>query len=97
MRDILKCTVFFISKTIEQNKDKIVQLNDKKNQPKSNIYNCFIVKSQQLNHLHNSSPVDLSLTFNAGFNSLIYNALLITFIIIEDFKIVLPDMDMFLQ
>ena len=79
MCNILKCTVFFIFKTIEQNKDKIVQSNDKKNQSKSNIYNSFTVKSQQLSHLYNSSPVDLSLTFNVGFNSLIDNASLIFF------------------
>ena len=49
----------------------------KKRQSKSNLYNCFIVKSQQLNQLYNSSRIDFSLTFNVGFNVLIYSASLI--------------------
>ena len=49
----------------------------KKNQSKSNLYNCLIVKSQQLNQLYNSSLIDFSLTFNVGFNVLIYSASLI--------------------
>ena len=49
----------------------------KKNQSKSNLYNCLIVKSQQLNQLYNSSLIDFSLTFNVGFNALIYSASLI--------------------
>ena len=49
----------------------------KKNQSKSNLYNYLIVKSQQLNQLYNSSLIDFSLTFNVGFNVLIYSASLI--------------------
>ena len=45
-----------------------------KNKSKPNLYNCLIVKSQQLNQLHNSSLIDFSLTFNVGFNGLIYSA-----------------------
>ena len=47
----------------------------KKNQSKSNLYNCLIVKS--LNQLYNSSLIDFPLTFNVGFNALIYSASLI--------------------
>ena len=49
----------------------------KKNQSKSNLYNCLIVKSQQLNQLYNSSLIDFPLTFNVGFSVLIYSASLI--------------------
>ena len=46
-----KTLKLLIFKTIARNKDKMVILNDKKNQPKSNLHNHLIAKSQQLNHL----------------------------------------------
>ena len=52
----------------------------KKIQTKSNLYDCLIVKSQQLNPLYNSSLIDFSLTLN-------YTTFMIT---IEDFKIIFP-------
>ena len=46
----------------------------KKNQSKTNLYNCLIVKSQQPNQLYNSSLIVFSLTFKVGFNVLIHSA-----------------------
>ena len=45
----------------------------KKNQSKSNLYNCLIVKSQQLYQLYNSSLTDFSLTFSVAFDVLMYS------------------------
>ena len=39
-------------------------LMTKNSQSKSNLHNCLIAKSQQLNQLYNSSLIDFSLTFN---------------------------------
>ena len=61
---------------------KMVYLSDKENQSKSNLYNCLIVKSQQLNQLYNASLIDSSLTFNVGFNVLIKSASLIFLLIL---------------
>ena len=52
----------------------------KKSQSKSNLYDCLIVKSQQLNPLYNLSLIDFSLTLN-------YTTFMIT---IEDIQIIFP-------
>ena len=45
----------------------------------SELVNYLIAKSQQLNSLYNSSPVDFSLIFSVDFNALTYIASLIYF------------------
>ena len=60
----------------------MVQLNDREDQSKFDLYNSLIVKSQQLNQLYNASLIDSSLTFNVGFNVLIYSASLIFLLIL---------------
>ena len=54
----------------------------KKSQSRSNLYNCLIEKSQQLNQLYNSNLIDFPLTFNVGFNALVYSASLIFLLIL---------------
>lgn len=48
----------------------------------SELVNYLVAKSQQLNSLYNSSPVDFSLTFTVDFNALTYIASLIYFCIL---------------
>ena len=53
------------------------ELNDKKNQRKSNFFKCLIAKLQPLNQLYNPSPIEFFSIFNVSFNALIYSASLI--------------------
>ena len=48
---------FLMFKTIEWNKDKMVEVKYKKNQSKLDFYNCLFGNLQKSNLLHSSCPI----------------------------------------